>query len=366
MRHVDENMALLCQISSVSGVYLSRESLSAAELRPESLALRDFLLYKSRPCAGCRFEGYSMADPARHSDVPATHVKAYLVMVLGVLGLGFSGIFVRWANAPGAVTGFYRMVVALTVLAPYFVRRLRARGRLPRKELLVALLGGLFFAGDLLLWNTGILLSGATNPTLMGNIAPLWVGIGALIFFRERLERAFWFGLSFAVAGAAIILGLDTVDDVGLGTFFGLLSGIFYGAYYLVMQRSRQHLDSLTAFWLAGASAMIVLLLGALLLRQPVTGYSTFTYLNFVAMGIVVQVGGQLAISYALGYLPASIVSPTNLGQSVLTALLAIPLLGEKLTLWQIVGGIMVIVGVYTVHRSRLAGASKNQRAVSA
>ena len=286
-------------------------------------------------------------------STPNPHARAYLALAVGLLGIGLSGIFVSWANAPGAVNGFYRMAIAVSVLTPLFTRGLRRRGALPRRELLIAIAGGAFFAADLIFWNTGVLLSGATNPTLMGNTAPLWVGLGALLFFRERLTRRFWLGLLLALSGAAIVLGQDALNDVGLGTFFGLLAGIFYGGYFLVTQRSRRALDTLTSFWLAGASATLLLLLFALVLGQPLTGYTTATYLNFLALGLVVQVGGQLAINYALGYLPASLVAPTMLGQPVLTALFAIPLLGETLSPWQVVGGIAVLAGVYTVHQSR-------------
>ena len=279
--------------------------------------------------------------------------RAYLAMSLGVIGMGFSGIFVSWANAPGAVTGFYRMAIAVILLAPLFVNQQRNRTKIPRKETAVALIAGLFFAGDLIFWNTGVLISGATNPTLMGNTAPLWVGLGALLFFGEKLNRTFWLGLLVAIGGAAIILGLDALSDVGLGTFLGLLAGIFYAGYYLVIQRSRQKLDALSSFWLAALSSTFFLFLAALFLRQPLTGYPAATYWNFLGLAILVQVGGQLAINFALGYLPASIVSPTMLAQPVLTAIFAIPLLGEMLSFWQIIGGMAVIAGVYTVHRSR-------------
>lgn len=282
-------------------------------------------------------------------------LRATLALGFGLLCLGFSAIFVRWANAPGAVTGFYRMAVTVLVLALPFTRRLHGRVELPRREVVIAVAGGLFFAGDLLFWNTGVLLGGATNPTLLGNTAPIWVALGALFIFRERLSPAFWMGLLIAIAGAVIILGVDVEKGVssGLGTLFGLVSGFFYGAYFLVTQRSRQRLDALTNFWLGAAGATLVLLAGSFLLNQPLTGYSTATYLNFLALGLVVQVGGQFAFSYALGYLPASVVSPAGLGQPVVTALLAWPLLGERVTLIQAFGGLAVLAGVYIVHRSR-------------
>jgi drug/metabolite transporter (DMT)-like permease len=87
--------------------------------------------------------------------------------------------------------------------------------------------------------------------------------------------------------------------------------------------------------------------------RQPLTGYSLSTYLNFLALALVPQILGHFSISYSLGYLPASIVAPTLLGQPVVTALLAGLLLGEKLSAWEILGGILVLAGVYAVHRSR-------------
>jgi drug/metabolite transporter (DMT)-like permease len=90
-----------------------------------------------------------------------------------------------------------------------------------------------------------------------------------------------------------------------------------------------------------------------LALGQPLTGYSTFTYLNFLALGVLVQIVGWLAINYAQGYLPASTVAPTMLGQPVVTACLAALLLGERISAWHMLGGALVLVGVYAVHRSR-------------
>ena len=280
---------------------------------------------------------------------------AYLALGVGILSLGFSAIFVRWANAPGIVTSFYRMAIATILLAWPFYRRVKATGSLSRRGLRFAVLGGLFFTGDLALWATGVVLSGATNPTLLANTAPLWVGLGALVLFRERLKAMFWVGLMLAMTGAAIILGLDSLRAVsfGLGTLFGLLAGIFYGGYFLITQRGRETLDSITYFWPAAVTSTLGLLILSLALRQPLTGYPASAYLNFLALGVVTQVFGYLAINHALGYLPASIVSPTMLGQPVVTAILAGPLLGEALSVWQALGGLTVLAGVYVVHRSQ-------------
>jgi drug/metabolite transporter (DMT)-like permease len=289
------------------------------------------------------------------TDSPRSHLLPYVALGVGVISLGLAAIFVRWANAPGPVTSFYRLAIAVSLLTWPFYRRVKTGGRLPRRGLQIALLGGLFFAGNLAFWASGVVLSGATNPTLLLNTAPLWVGLGALILFREHLSTTFWKGLVLALMGALVVLGFDSLRafSFGMGTLLGLLAGIFQAGYFLVTQRGRQILDSLTYFWLAAVSSTFGLLVVSLALRQPLTGYSTLTYLNFLALGLITQIFGHFSINYALGYLPASIVSPTLLGQPVVTAILAGPLLGERLSAWQVFGGVFVLAGVFTVHRSQ-------------
>jgi len=133
----------------------------------------------------------------------------------------------------------------------------------------------------------------------------------------------------------------------------GLLAGFFYGGYILITQRGRETLDLLTYFWISAASSSVCLLLLTVVMRQPLSGYSSTTYLNFLAMGLITQMIGYLAINYALGHLPSTLVSPMLLGQPVVTSLLALPLLGEQLHTWQILGGLAVLLGVYIVHTSR-------------
>jgi len=282
-------------------------------------------------------------------------LRAYLALGVGALSLGFSAIFVRWAGAPGVVASLYRMAIGVVVMAWPFYRRGRARGHFSRQGVRLALMGGLFFAADLAFWSTGVVLSGATTPTLLANTAPLWVGLGAWALFRERLNAWFWGGLLLAMSGAVIILGHDALRtaSLGSGAVFGLLAGVFYGGYFLITQRGRETLDALSYFWPAALSSTLSLLLVSLALRYPLTGYSLHTYLNFLGLGLVSQILGYLSINYALGHLSASLVSPTMLGQPVITVLLAVLLLNERLSPWQVIGGAAVLVGVYIVHRSQ-------------
>lgn len=280
---------------------------------------------------------------------------AYLALASGLCALGFSAIFVRLAEVPGSVASFYRMAIGLFFLTGPFLLSRQGKPLPSWRYVRIALLGGLFFAIDLIFWATGVVLSGATNPTLMSNTAPLWVGLGSLLILREKLPAKFWVGLLVAMSGAALVLGLDALKsfDLGLGTLFGLIAGIFYGGYFLITQRGRVGLNAITYFWFSVLGAVVVILAINLVLGNPLLGYSMKTYLALLGLGIISQGLGWLSINYAQGHLPATIVSPTLLGQPVLTGFIAGPILGEFLEPLQIVGGMGVLMGVYIVHRSR-------------
>lgn len=282
-------------------------------------------------------------------------IRVYLALAIGIGGISFSAILVRLAEAPGPVTSFYRMAVASAVLAIPFYREVKTQGRLPAFGVKMAIFAGLFFGLDLAAWATGVVLSGATIPTLLGNTAPVWVGLGSWIFFKEKRILKFWGGLVLAFIGVILILGLDALQTarLELGAFYGLLAGVFYGGYFLFAQRSREHLGQLAFFWIACFSSGVVLLIFTILLQQPLMGYPLYTNIIFLAIGLIVQVLGWHTISYAQGQLPASLVSPTLLGQPVMTALLATIILHEGFTPLEVIGGVIVLLGIYTIHRSR-------------
>ncbi len=279
----------------------------------------------------------------------------YLALACGIIGLGFSAIFVRWANAPGPVTGFYRMAIAAAVMAIPFGMQLRKQPPAPRFYFAMAALGGIFFAGDIALWNTSVLVSSATTTTFLGNTSPLWVALGALILFKQKLGRVFWIGLLVTMIGAVAMVGSDFLlhPMLGFGDLLAMLAGVCYGAFFLAAQRARDRLTTMVSWYVSVASSALFLLVLSLVFRQPLWGYPASSYLNFLALALVTQVGGWLLINYALGHLPASIVSPSVVGQPVMTAILAVPLLDESLGLAQIIGCALVLIGILVVNMSR-------------
>ncbi|MCT4589865.1 MAG: DMT family transporter [Carboxylicivirga sp.] len=284
-------------------------------------------------------------------------IKAYTALFAGLIIIGFSAILIKSAEAPGMVTAFYRVGIASTVLLIPFLSRWKQVKMLTRKALLMPLLGGIAFGIDTGLWSWGIEISNATIPTLMANMAPLWVGIGAFLIFKERQRKGFWIGLSIAIGGTFLMAWQSFHMGKGLfaGIIISLLAGIFYGIYHLFTQQGRALMSTLLYLSISTFAAAITV--GCIIIWSPnysFTGYDQSTWIIWLVYGIGVHVGGWTLINYSQGHLKATTVSPTLLGQPVITAIAAFFILNESLSIWQIAGGLIVISGVYLVNISRL------------
>jgi drug/metabolite transporter (DMT)-like permease len=225
--------------------------------------------------------------------------------------------------------------------------------------------GGVFFAVDLVFWNSSVLLTSIATASLLSNSAPLWVGLGALLLFHEHLSFRYWCGLVIAICGMTILLGLEAWQGFHLnnGNFLALIAGGFYAGYILTTQRARQRFDTVTFMAVSGISSVIVLLAINLLMGTALWGFSNRTWLALLGIGLVSHLSGWLAINYALGHLRAAPVSVSLLGQVILSSLLAIPLFGESLNLHQILGGVAVLSGIYLANqRKSVKGEMKGNR----
>jgi drug/metabolite transporter (DMT)-like permease len=283
-----------------------------------------------------------------------SHVAAYLGLVAGIVCIAWSAIFVRWTDIPGPASAFYRMLIPAMVLLPTFATD-RKRERVTWRTWLIIGLGGLFFALDLALYNSAILRTSAANATLLGNNTPIVVGLLTWIVFRRRPQPAFWLGLILAIGGSVVILWADLARraPLGVGDVMALGAAACFAVYLLATEKVRTTTSTLTFLRLSMIATTLVLLLLNFAMGISLRVPHRRTWWALLGLGLVSQLGGYLALTYALGHLPATITAISLLTQGPLTAAMAAVLLGEPLTLPQIVGGALVLFGVALAHRQQ-------------
>lgn len=289
-----------------------------------------------------------------------TRTLAYLSLLGGIIALSLSPLFLRWADAPGVTTSFYRMTVAAIVLAipGWKAMRKQSGAKIPWALLLPGLAAGFFTAGDHGLWSYSLSGTSVANAMLFNYIAPLWVALFAAFVWHEQLRLSFWSGLLLVLSGMVLVVtsNMGAGFRINSGDILAILSSIFYAGYFLFGQTGRRHLPTLTFIWLVAVGASTGLFIITQVLRAPISGFTPTTWLIFLITGLFSQVGGYFMVAYALGHLPAAVVAPSMLASPVLSALLAIPFAGEMLSPAQALGGVIVLAGIWLINRPREAG----------
>ena len=283
-----------------------------------------------------------------HKNHPWVH---YLLLLFGILCISWSAILVKIANISGFGSGFYRLLIGTIAIIPvwlYFKKPIT-----DRRGVRIAVICGILFACDIALWNTSIMLSKATISTLLANLAPVWVGIGALLFMKEKPSGIFWIGTIISIIGVTIIIGFNQVMQANLnfGNVLAIIASMFYGAYLITVRKGRNSLDTFSFTTISMISSTLVLGLICLFTSTTLWGFSTTTWLALGTLGIIPQLLGWLAINQALGHIKPTAASVTMLSQTAFTAIFSVLVLGEILTFHEIGGAIVVLGGIYLVNR---------------
>jgi drug/metabolite transporter (DMT)-like permease len=289
-------------------------------------------------------------------------IAGLIALLVGALAIGSSGIFVRVSETGPTATAFWRGCLALPLLAvwAWLERRGRASaagaltaGASLREPLLVW--AGVFFAGDLALWHTSLMLTSVAASSIEANCAPMLVTLFAWALWGERPRLPFLLALALAFGGMLLILApkLGGGGHALLGDALGLGTACFYAAYILAVARLRGRYG--TGIVMFASTLVFTLILLPLALLEKFLPATAQGWWVLIGCAVTAQVLGQGLIAYALAHLPATFGAVGLYVQVVAAGVYAWLLLGERLAPVQIAGGAVVLAAIALARRSRVA-----------
>jgi drug/metabolite transporter (DMT)-like permease len=285
-----------------------------------------------------------------------------LALFLGASAIGFAPIFMRLSESGPISTAFWRLALAAPVLwlGVWLSRQqssapARPLSRTDQKLLIGA---GFFFAADLFVWHLSLEYTSVANATLLPNMAPVFVTLGAWLIFRQRITRTFLLGMALAMMGAALLIGqsLNVSNDQLLGDMLALGTAVFYAGYILSTKHLRERVAALTVMAWSSTVCGLLLLPAALLMGEQFVPLTAVGWLVLLGLAWVSHVSGQGMIVFSLAALPATFSSVSLLWQPVMAAMLAWLLLDETLVPLQLLGGVIVLAGIFIARRGSQVG----------
>ena len=265
------------------------------------------------------------------APAPRLRLLPLAALLLGNAALAMGPWFVRFADTGPVATGFWRVALALPVLALLARANGEPLGGLPRKTLLAVLLGGVIFGLDIASWHVGIGMTRLTNAALFGNAGSLVLMVWGFVAWRRLPKGREGPALVAALTGAAILMGrsLEISPRTLLGDWFCLLAGLLYAGYLLILKDARKSLGSWSLLtWSCTASAPVLLAI-ALLAGETIVPTD---WAPVVELAISSQLIGQGLLVYALRHFTPLVIGIALLCQPAVAAVAGWISFGEVLS----------------------------------
>jgi len=282
------------------------------------------------------------------------HEKAYGALTLGVVSISFAAVFIRLADGPVASVAALRLLFATIVLLPFVIFSRNTRNsimKLPRGEKGLLVLAGLFLALHFLSWIASLSFTGITSSIVFVTTSPIFIEIYSVTVRGEKTSAKVWIGIGLTVAGAVILGGgnIAAGGESWKGDLLAVAGAIAVASYFIVGSRLRPKLTLLAYIFPVYGTAALLLVLAASLLGAGLTGLPARTYFYCFLMALVCQVTGHSLFNWALRRMKTTLVAMATLGEPIGTTMIAWLILGELPVPTEILGGVVVLAGVFVV-----------------
>ncbi|MBX3394867.1 MAG: DMT family transporter [Phycisphaerae bacterium] len=288
------------------------------------------------------------------------------LLFVAVLSIATAAIFIKLSSdAAPIVIAAARLSLSAILLVPIALARrdgsVRSGGR---KRWGGIGLAGVFLAAHFFCWITSLRHTSVVSSVVLVTTNPIFTGIASYFLFKEPITRPLLFGILLAVVGGGTIAYADAGRDAGsvYGNVMSLLGAITASSYFLVGRSVRRDVDTLNYVLPVYSIAALLLCSGAMVLREPIAGLRTSTYVYFVLLAIVPQLIGHSIFNWALKYMSATMIAICILGEPIGATIMAAGFLDESVTGEQAVGGALILAGIFLASRGSPPAESGSDR----
>lgn len=272
----------------------------------------------------------------------------YVLLFIAILAVSVSSIMIKFSDTPTAIAGMYRLYISAFIMLPFVSWKTIGSIRLNVKEWVMLFLAGLLLGLHFLFWMESLVYTSVASSMVILALQPLFVMIGSYFVFRERAGILSILCLVTALLGSIIIAWGDigVSREALIGDGLSLIGTIFISAYMLVGQKLSKRIEanlySVVVFFIGGS----VLLVYSILRGFSLTNYASSDWIYFVLLAIIPTIFGQYIFNRLLKTIGATTVSVGIIGEPVLAIILAYLFLGETITTFQSIGGLITLLGM--------------------
>lgn len=281
-----------------------------------------------------------MNKPKIHPSIP---------IIIGVIAVSLSAIFVKLSNADSGVIAFYRMFFSVILISPLFFWKYKHElKQVSKQEWIFISISGTFLAFHFILWFESLNYTSVASSTVLVTLQPIFAFVGTYFFFKEKLSIKAIISALVAIIGSVFIAWGDfkISGDAFYGDVLALIACALVTGYFLFGQNVRKRVSLMSYTMLVYSVSTIVLFFYVLIKGESFGPYDQKEWLLFLLLAAIPNLLGHNMFNWAIKYVSTNIISVSILFEPIGAAILAFLIFEEYLTAAQIIGGVIVIVGI--------------------
>lgn len=273
--------------------------------------------------------------------------NARIMLITSMVAFGTLGPFVRNIPLASGELALYRAVLAAILIGGYlFITGQKIPFQNIKKTIPLLLFSGIAMGVNWILLFEAYKYTTVSVATLSYYFAPVIVTLVCPILFREKMTAKQVICFVMSTLGLVLITGIGDVGKSGtdfIGILFGLGAAVFY-ATVILLNKFIKNVEGIHRTFLQFLAAILVLLpyvpasSGVNLNTMDAKGWCCLLIVGLVHTGIT-----YCLYFSSLKELPGQKAAILSYIDPLVAVLISVTVLGERMTLWQAVGGILIL-----------------------
>ena len=273
-------------------------------------------------------------------------INPRLMLIVSMTIFGTLGIFVRNIPVSSGELALYRAILAALLIAIYLIiTKQRISFTKIKKEVPLLLLSGIAMGVNWILLFEAYKYTTVSLATLSYYFAPVIVTVVCPVLFHERLTGKQILCFIVSTIGLVMITGIGDIGSGSdfIGILFGLGAAVFY-ATVILLNKFIKNVEGIPRTFLQFLSAIVILIPYVMLSGgMSLGGMNEVGWINLLIVGLV-----HTGVTYCMYFsslkeLPGQKAAILSYIDPLVAVLISVTILGEKMTIWQIAGGVLIL-----------------------
>lgn len=269
-----------------------------------------------------------------------------LMLIASMTIFGTLGIFVRNIPVSSGELALYRAVLAALLIAVFL---LLTKQRIPfaniKKEVPLLLASGVAMGINWILLFEAYKYTTVSVATLSYYFAPVIVTVVCPVLFKEKLTGKQIICFIMSTLGLVLITGIGDIGSGNdfVGILFGLGAAVFY-ATVILLNKFIKNVEGIHRTFLQFLSAIVILVPYVIMTRGVTLGnLNGIGWVNLLIVGLI-----HTGVTYCMYFsslkgLPGQKAAILSYIDPLVAVMISVTILGEAMTLWQMIGGILIL-----------------------